>query len=60
MIHKAVSDFSTTSGAGGSGLRPGHLQQAVRLATGDQLLSLLVEIVQLLPQGPVETLRRLT
>ena len=47
MIRKAVSDFSPTSGAGASGLRPGHLQQAMRLATGDQLLSLLAEVVQL-------------
>ena len=50
MIRKAVSDFSPTSGAGALGLRPGHLQQAVQLATGDQLLYLLV---QLLLQGHV-------
>ena len=48
-----VSDFSPTSGAGASGLRPSHVQQAMRLATGAQLLSLLVEVVQLLLQGHV-------
>ena len=54
MIRKAVSDFSPTSGAGASGHRPGHLQQAMRLATCDQLLSLLAEVVpRFLPlQGP--------
>ena len=31
--------------------RPAHLQHAARLATGDQLLDLLVEVVQLLSQG---------
>ena len=53
MIRKAVSNFSPASGAPASGLRPSHLQEAMRLASGDHLLSLLAEVVQLLLQGRV-------
>ena len=51
VIRQAVADFSPTSHAGASGLRPAHLRQAVRLAAGDQLLSFLSEVVQMFHQG---------
>ena len=36
MIRKALASFSPTSGAGPYGLRPSHLQQALRRSSGDQ------------------------
>ena len=53
MIRKALSSFSPTSGAGPSGLRPSHLQEALRHSSGDQTLRLISEVIQLMLRGEI-------
>ena len=48
IVHRALSSFSPTSGAGPSGLRPSHLQEALRHSSGDQTLRLISEVIQLM------------
>ena len=61
LVRKALSGFSPTSGAGPSGLRPSHLQEALRHSSGDQTLRLISEVVQLMLRGEVpEDIRQWT
>ena len=53
MVRRALSNFSPTSGAGPSGLRPSHLQEALRHSSGDQTLRLVSEVLQLMLRGEV-------
>ena len=53
MVRRALSSFSPTSGAGPSGLRPSHLQEALRHSSGDQTLGLVSEVLQLMLRGEV-------
>ena len=53
LIRKALSSFSPTSGAGPSGLRPSHLQEALRHSSIDQTLRLISEVIQLMLRGEV-------
>ena len=53
MVRKALSSFSPTSGAGPSGLRPSHLQEALRHSSGDQTLHLISEVVHLMLRGEI-------
>ena len=51
LVRKALTSFASTSGAGPSGLRPSHLQEALRCSSGDQTLSLVSEVVQMMLRG---------
>ena len=53
LVLKALASFAPTSGAGPSGLRPSHLQEALRYSSGDQTLRLLSEVLQLMLRGEV-------
>ena len=50
---KALTSFASTSGAGPSGLRPSHLQEALRYSSGDQMLRLISEVVQMMLRGEI-------
>ena len=47
MVRKALASFAPTSAAGPSGLRPSHLQEALRQSSGDQTLLLISEVMQM-------------
>ena len=51
QVRRALASFASTSGAGPSGLRPSHLQDALRYSTGDLTLRLLAEVVSLMLKG---------
>ena len=53
MVRKALSSFAPISGAGPSGLRPSHLQEALRHSSGDQTLRLVSEVIQLMLLGEI-------
>ena len=51
QVRRALASFAPTSGAGPSGLRPSHLQDALRYSSGDLTLRLLAEVVSLMMKG---------
>ena len=51
QVRRALASFASTSGAGPSGLRPSHLQDALRYSSGDLTLRLLAEVVSLMMKG---------
>ena len=53
MVRKALSSFAPISGAGPSGLRPSHLQEALRHSSSDQTLRLVSEVIQLMLRGEI-------
>ena len=53
MVRKALSSFAPISGARPSGLRPSHLQEALRHSSGDRTLRLISEVVQLMLRGEI-------
>ena len=53
LVRRALATFASTSGAGPSGLRPSHLQNALRFSSGDQTLRLLSEVVLLMMRGEI-------
>ena len=53
LVRRALASFASTSGAGPSGLRPSHLQNALRYSSGDQTLRLLSEVVLLMMRGEI-------
>ena len=63
QVRKALLSFPSTSGEGGSGLRPSHVRDALRPASSDLLLRLLSEVVSLLvrekfPSASIVALRK--
>ena len=53
LVRRALATFASTSGAGPSGLRPSHLQNALRYSSNDQTLRLLSEVVLLMLRGEI-------
>ena len=53
LVRRALATFASTSGAGPCGLRPSHLQNALRFSSGDQTLRLLSEVVLLMMRGEI-------
>ena len=51
QVRRALASFAATSGAGPSGLRPSHLQDALRYSSGDLTLRLLAEVTSMLLKG---------
>ena len=51
LVRRALASFAATSGAGPSGLRPSHLQDALRYSSGDLTLRLLAEVTSMLIKG---------
>ena len=51
MVRRALASFAATSGAGPSGLRPSHLQDALRYSSGDLTLRLLAEVTSMMIKG---------
>ena len=48
QVRRALASFAATSGAGPSGLRPSHLQDALRYSSGDLTLRLLAEVTSMI------------
>ena len=53
VVCKVLACIAPISGAGPWGLRPSHLQDALRRSSGDQLLHLLPEGIQLMHRGEI-------
>ena len=53
IVRRALATFAATSGAGPSGLRPSHLQDALRHSSGDQTPRLLSEVILLMMKGEI-------
>ena len=51
QVRRALASFAATSGAGPSGLRPSHLQDALRYSSGDLTLRLLAEVTSMMLKG---------
>ena len=51
LVRRALASFAATSGAGPSGLRPSHLQDALRYSSGDLTLRLLAEVTSMMIKG---------
>ena len=53
MVRKALASFAPASGAGPSGLKPSHFQEALRYSSGDQTRRLLWEVLQMMLRGEI-------